>query len=199
MSASLCLIAWNEPIGTPNCSRSLAYSSVMSNACCAVPTRLERERDGRLLHHARAARRRSPGRVSRAPGPASTVDVVERDGRERAGSGRARRSGVDVERVRAGRRTRRRRRRRVVPGDAGDDDDLGRGRRLDHAVLHAGEHVAAVARRASRSPRPRPGRSSRSPPRARACRRAPSVGDRPRKRRLLLGGPELARPRGRTG
>ena len=38
MSANLCLIAWNEPIGTPNCSRCFAYSSVMSKIVCAVPT-----------------------------------------------------------------------------------------------------------------------------------------------------------------
>ena len=38
MSANLCLIAWNEPIGTPNCSRCLAYSSVTSKIVCAVPT-----------------------------------------------------------------------------------------------------------------------------------------------------------------
>ena len=38
MSANLCLIAWNDPIGTPNCSRCFAYSSVMSKIVCAVPT-----------------------------------------------------------------------------------------------------------------------------------------------------------------
>ena len=38
MSANLCLIAWNEPIGTPNCSRCFAYSSEMSKSCCAAPT-----------------------------------------------------------------------------------------------------------------------------------------------------------------
>ena len=38
MSASLCWIAWNEPIGTPNWTRSLAYASVMSNSRRAVPT-----------------------------------------------------------------------------------------------------------------------------------------------------------------
>ncbi len=38
MSTSLCLMAWNEPMGTPNCSRPLAYSSVMSKIVWQVPT-----------------------------------------------------------------------------------------------------------------------------------------------------------------
>src|SRR5438445_553097 len=29
MSANLCLIAWNEPVGTPNCPRCLAWSRAM--------------------------------------------------------------------------------------------------------------------------------------------------------------------------
>ena len=38
MSASLCWIAWNEPIGTSNWMRCLAYSSDMSKRRRAVPT-----------------------------------------------------------------------------------------------------------------------------------------------------------------
>ena len=38
MSASLCLMAWNEPIWRPNCSRDLAYSTDRSSRCCAAPT-----------------------------------------------------------------------------------------------------------------------------------------------------------------
>ena len=37
-SASLCWMAWNDPMGTSNCLRSLAYSSVMSKSRRAVPT-----------------------------------------------------------------------------------------------------------------------------------------------------------------
>ena len=38
MSASRCLTAWNEPIGTPNCWRSSAYADATSSAPCATPT-----------------------------------------------------------------------------------------------------------------------------------------------------------------
>ena len=37
MSASLCWIAWNEPIGRSNCLRSFAYASAMSKMRRAVP------------------------------------------------------------------------------------------------------------------------------------------------------------------
>ena len=38
MSAHLCLMAWNDPIGRPNCTRTLAYSTDMSSTFCAPPT-----------------------------------------------------------------------------------------------------------------------------------------------------------------
>ena len=38
MSASRCLTAWNEPIGTPNWCRSSAYADATSSAPCATPT-----------------------------------------------------------------------------------------------------------------------------------------------------------------
>ena len=38
MSAHLCLIAWNEPIGRPNCTRTLAYSTAISSTFWAPPT-----------------------------------------------------------------------------------------------------------------------------------------------------------------
>ena len=38
MSAHLCLIAWNEPIGRPNCSRIPAYATAVSRAHAASPT-----------------------------------------------------------------------------------------------------------------------------------------------------------------
>ena len=43
MSAQRCLTAWNEPIGRPNCSRSLAYSVASSVAAQREP---ELERRG---------------------------------------------------------------------------------------------------------------------------------------------------------
>ena len=84
MSANLCLIAWNEPIGTPNCSRCFAYSSVTSKIVCAVPTHLERERDRRFLDARAAApgRATAPGR--RARGRAATRTPSRRDVREAA-------------------------------------------------------------------------------------------------------------------
>ena len=38
MPAHLCLMAWNCPIGRPNCSRILAYSVAVSVAHRATPT-----------------------------------------------------------------------------------------------------------------------------------------------------------------
>ena len=38
MSAHLCLMAWNEPIGRPNCTRSLAYCTAVSSTFWAPPT-----------------------------------------------------------------------------------------------------------------------------------------------------------------
>ena len=38
MSAHLCLIAWNDPIGRPNCTRTFAYSTDISSTFCAPPT-----------------------------------------------------------------------------------------------------------------------------------------------------------------
>ena len=38
MSAHLCWIAWNEPIGRPNCTRLFAYATARSRQRCAPPT-----------------------------------------------------------------------------------------------------------------------------------------------------------------
>src|SRR5581483_10454536 len=38
MSAHLCLMAWNEPMGRPNCTRTFAYSTAISSTFCAPPT-----------------------------------------------------------------------------------------------------------------------------------------------------------------
>ncbi len=37
MLAQWCLTAWKDPIGLPNCTRSLAYAAVISRACSATP------------------------------------------------------------------------------------------------------------------------------------------------------------------
>ncbi len=37
MSAHMCLTAWNEPMGLPNCCRSLAYATANSSAATSVP------------------------------------------------------------------------------------------------------------------------------------------------------------------
>ena len=39
MSAQRCFTAWNEPIGRPNCTRSLAYSTAIPSARWAPPSR----------------------------------------------------------------------------------------------------------------------------------------------------------------
>ena len=38
ISAALCLMAWNVAIGRSNCTRTLAYSTARSNACCIDPS-----------------------------------------------------------------------------------------------------------------------------------------------------------------
>ena len=57
MSAALCLIAWNVAIGRSNCTRTLAYSTARSRACCIDAEQLGAQRD--------RARRRRPGARSR--------------------------------------------------------------------------------------------------------------------------------------
>src|SRR5947207_3016426 len=37
MSAHLCLMAWKLPMGRPNCTRTLAYSTDISSTFCAQP------------------------------------------------------------------------------------------------------------------------------------------------------------------
>ena len=60
MSASLCWIAWNEPIGTSNCLRSFAYASAMSKMRRAVPTiSAAMRRVGAVAPRARTRRRSS--------------------------------------------------------------------------------------------------------------------------------------------
>ena len=39
MSAQRCLTAWNDPIGRPNCTRSFAYSTAISSARAAPPSK----------------------------------------------------------------------------------------------------------------------------------------------------------------
>src|SRR5690625_6902080 len=38
MFAHLCLIAWKLPMGRPNCTRSLAYSTLISMVASAMPS-----------------------------------------------------------------------------------------------------------------------------------------------------------------
>ena len=38
MSAQRCFTAWKLPIGRPNCTRSLAYSTDRSSTRCAMPS-----------------------------------------------------------------------------------------------------------------------------------------------------------------
>ena len=187
MSANLCLIAWNEPIGTPNCSRSLAYSSVMSKICCAVPTHLERERDGRLLHDPRGAPARSRGPGRRGPGRRSTSTPSSVTVRE-AAAAVERGDRVDRRARRRRRRTRRPRRRRSCPATRATTTTSSRPVASITPCFTPGERVAAaVGRRRGRGDVGRVERC-RSPRRSRACRRAPAVGDRPEEARLLLGG-----------
>ena len=140
MSANLCLIAWNEPIGTPNCSRCFAYSSVVSKIVCAVPTI-----SSASATVASSSARRS-ARCGRRVGIAEHA-VARRRARRR---GRRARAAAAVERVHrrgadVGDRNddaRARRRRPVLPGDARDHHEL-----VDRVAF---DDEALLARRAPR-------------------------------------------------
>ena len=54
MSASRCLTAWNEPIGRPNCSRSLAYGGRELDGG-QRQAELQRGGEHRAVEHATAA------------------------------------------------------------------------------------------------------------------------------------------------
>ena len=71
MSAHLCLIAWNEPIGRPNCTRTLAYSTDISSTFCAPPIISFDERDRGLVE--RLARTRASRRPARRAASAATL------------------------------------------------------------------------------------------------------------------------------
>ena len=72
MSAHLCLMAWNDPMGRPNWMRVLAYSTAMSKHRWAPPT----------CSAARATAARSSVRVSPAPRTALDADEAGRGGGE---------------------------------------------------------------------------------------------------------------------
>ena len=144
MSANLCLIAWNDPIGTPNCSRCFAYSSVVSKMRLRGADHLEREAHRRLLERPAELWRRGPVRVSEhavaADSNAVEVDVREPpapvEGLHDRG---ARRGDGDDDRpysVVA-----------LVAGEARHDDELVDGVALDDEALGAAEQgVGAVER-----------------------------------------------------
>ena len=109
MLAKRCLSAWNDPIGLPNCSRTLAYSSVVSKMTRHVPTHRQRHRRDGLAHraldvdfarhagheHARPSLTSTPSKRTLASGIVGSSIV----------------SGVRARRGRGRPRTRRRRRR----------------------------------------------------------------------------------------
>ena len=75
-------IDWNEPIGWPNCTRSLAYSTPMARAASPRPTRAPLIR---VRHSSRAVRRR-PGPIPRwrarcGPGPGADRSARDDDPR----------------------------------------------------------------------------------------------------------------------
>ena len=53
MFAAWCLTAWNVPMVRPNCSRTLAYSTAISNAAQLIPTA---SADARMRNTVRARR-----------------------------------------------------------------------------------------------------------------------------------------------
>ena len=143
MSANLCLIAWNEPIGTPNCSRCLAYSSVMSKIVCAVPTISSARHTVASSSASQRGRRRRVGVAEHAI--ALHPNPVERDVHEPA-------TAVEgVERLGGGRRDRHEHRAHAVVAGlisyAGDHHELVDRVALDDEALRARQHgVVAVER-----------------------------------------------------
>ena len=189
MSANLCLIAWNDPIGTPNCSRCFAYSSEMSNAVCAVPTHSSASATVAVSIARRSATAvAGPGSPSTRSADTSTPSrVTVAITRLASSAGRGRIGHVG--------RRHDERRDAIVTGGTGeprDHHDLVRGRRLHHEVLLAVEPEPAVAERASRSRCTSAGSNAavRLGERERPGRLA--LGDRPEEPRLLLGCAELA-------
>ncbi len=98
MSAHLCLMAWNEPIGRPNCTRSLAYCTAVSSTFWAPPTcSAARATAARSSTRSRVAQPSPSVPMSVAGVPASSIlaclrvwSMVARFVRVTAGIGRGR-------------------------------------------------------------------------------------------------------------
>ena len=169
MSAQRCLSAWKLPIGRPNCTRSFAYSTVMSSTRAGAAEHL-----GRREHRAAvdAARRPPSAPPSRSAGGAVEVEPAELTGavHRRLGGGPARR-----------RRDRPRNSARAVGRLGGDHDGDGRRRRVHRRVGPAGERPGAAGLPA-RSRRPGRALHATAPMASPAEQPLDGVGSRRRRR-----------------
>ena len=185
MSANLCLIAWNEPIGTPNCSpllRVLERDVEDASGRC----RRSRARARPWPPRPRGARRRRAARRFRARGRAPTATPSSVDVGDARGSPSSVRDRRDVARRRAGTTTTATPSSPVGAGEAHDDRELvGRGG-FDHEALRAAR-ARARRRRASPWPRRRPGRSCRLASASASVPAHLAARDRAEEARLLLG------------
>ena len=179
MLAHLCWIAWKLPIGLPNCSRTLAYSTLISSTRCAPP-----HISAQSATLARSTRRSSsaPARRRGAEhGVRADGDVVETDLAELARLVH----GLEARRADA-RSPCASTQKRLTPSlpvgrgvRAGDDEEVG-DVRVGHEELRAVEAVAAAVRlrRGQRDARRRPSapRLELREGRAAASRRRSSAG-----------------------
>ena len=171
-SASMCLTAWNEPMGLPNCTRSLAYCTVSARTWSAAPS---------ISALASVAARSTSSAAASSP-PRNRAGVPSKDRtpssrvRSMAGSGAGRPSVAQVD--------------PVDPAGGQDHGDVGRGRVGDRRRLpaeaglapgpgdreavgargggHAAHRVALAERlppvlRSRRRPAPRPRTARRAP------------------------------------
>ena len=111
MSTNLCLIAWNEPIGTPNCSRCFGVLERGVEDRLRGADHLERER----RRSASSSARRSAGAADTSGSPSTRSRATRTPSRSTCARRRLPSSactGVGVDRRRPARRPRARRRRR---------------------------------------------------------------------------------------
>ena len=137
MSAHLCLIAWNDPIGRPNCTRTLAYSTAISSTFWRPADLLGGEADGGQVEHAghevppAALGPDQPGRRVGELQPGLLAGLVHR--RQR-GAGQPGGVALDGEQADAG----------VGAGE--HQHEIG-GVAVDHEHLGAGQGVTVARRR----------------------------------------------------
>ena len=196
MSAQRCFTAWKLPIGRPNCTRSLAYSTAMSIARDAPPEhlgrRVRRAPVEQRVDRVRLAEQARPGVPSRRSQPSSRVRSIAGSRAGRSRSPRSTSNSAGPSSVSATTTA------TVADGAYGvgsrpsGQPPVGAGALRSHGIPIALQRDAADRVAAQRAARP-----SRRGPRARARRaRAPSTGTAPA-RRGARSPPAAPRPRPR--